>query len=145
MMMLDEPLSPFDQALKRPFLQQQPVVKRWSLFSQSTATTTSSTLVSSSINNDDDDFTRRGSQKYAAPIEEIVFARREESESDEEGSFVLARAMEEGKVVDADQALLMERHEDISQIHSDMQQLNAIQRGTYRRKHATNIHRVWNR
>jgi hypothetical protein len=129
MIMSEEPLSPFDQALKRPFLQEQPIVKRWSLFSQSTDTTSSSSSASSSAN-DDGDFARRGSQKYAAPIEEIIFAKNDGTVSGEEGSFVLASALEEGMVVDTNQALMMERNEGIKEIHSEMQQLNAIQRGT---------------
>jgi uncharacterized Fe-S radical SAM superfamily protein PflX len=64
---------------------------------------------------------------------EIVFSKQQEEVPNEEGSFVLARALEEGRVVDVNQALMTERHHDISHIHSEMQQLNAIQRGSLKR------------
>lgn len=130
---MEEALSPFDQALNRPFLDQQPIMKRWSLFSQSTVATTTS-MSSSSVSDNgatDERADRKNSQGYTAPIEEIVFAAGQEGiRGEEEGSFVLALALEEGRVVDSNEALMRERHEDISQIHSEMQQLNQIQRGS---------------
>jgi hypothetical protein len=130
---MEEGLSPFDQALNRPFLDQQPVTKRWSLFSQSTAATTTSMSSSSASDNGarGESAGRKLGQGYTAPIEEIVFAAGQENASEEEeGAFVLALALEEGRVVDSDVALMRERHEDISHIHSEMQQLNEIQRGS---------------
>lgn len=119
-----ENTSPFDEALSRPFLDEQPVKKRWSLFTQSTA---GSSEVDAEVPHP-----IAYSNRYTAPMEEIVFQpQNEEGDDDdeEEGSFVLANAVEEGRVVDANLALMRERHEDISQIHSEMQQLNEIQRG----------------
>ena len=121
-----ENASPFDEALSRPFLDEQPVKKRWSLFTQSSA-----------CSSEDDAQTPRAganSSRYSAPMEEIVFQSQKEAsdnndDEEEEGLFVLANAVEEGTVVDANLAIMRERHDDISHIHSEMQQLNEIQRG----------------
>jgi hypothetical protein len=130
---MEEALSPFDHALNRPFLDQQPVVKRWSLFSQSTAATTTS-MSSSSVSDNgarDESTGRKLGQSGSAPIEEIVFAAGQDILSEEEGAFVLALALEEGRVVDPNEALMRERHQDISHIHSEMLQLNQIQQGSF--------------
>jgi hypothetical protein len=130
---MEEALSPFDHALNRPFLDQQPIVKRWSLFSQSTAATTtsmSSSSVSDNSARDESTGRKQLGQSGPAPIEEIVFATGQDIASEEEGAFVLALAIEEGRVVDPNEALMRERHQDISHIRSEMQQLNQIQRGS---------------
>jgi len=84
-----------------------------------------------------------GRGEYEAPsrrhsIEEICFTIGDGGggeggdgvHPEEEGSFVLARMMEEG-IVDTDLALLRERHQNISDINREMKHINEIQKGKF--------------
>jgi hypothetical protein len=106
--------SPSQQDLSHPLLDHDPIKKEWSW---NTCTTTN---VSSS------DFSEGGYSTCSSLQGEMIEL---ESESmDEEGSFVLALALEEGRVTDLDRAVLEERHQGIVEINSSLRALNSIQK-----------------
>lgn len=117
--------SPFDEALARPFLD-EPVKKRWSLLTALTSSTTAS-----SQSSDDEkfsvDYREYEAPEVTLPVEEVVFESKED-EDEEEGAFVLASALEEGRALPFERALLEERHRDIADINREMRQINEIQK-----------------
>jgi hypothetical protein len=135
-MMLNDNSSPFDEALlSKPFLTNaQPAKKRWSLFASSSSSSKKFAL-SERENGYCDSVTVT---KYRAPVvveeEEITFqaAGTQEHETDEEeGSFVLAttKTFEKVSALDTNLGVMRERHEGISEIHAEIQQINEIQKG----------------
>ena len=143
--MLGQDISPFDEALSRPFLE-EPAKKKWSLLSNSTTASTIASIVSDYYGNDyapsssdDDDYSSDGSL-YEAPTlggdgddgdvegdESVVFAgtggyTEGLSQVQSSGSSRLTMLTS----VDLDLALLQERHETVAEVHGMMSQINVI-------------------
>lgn len=109
--------SPFDDALARP-LMDEPVKKRWSWLTSSTSSSEDSNV---SVNY----------REYEAPdIQVITFETPgQQAGVEEEGRFVLAAALEEGRPTDLEAAIFQERHAHLSEINADMHVINEIQKG----------------
>jgi hypothetical protein len=111
--------SPFDQALSKPLLLEEPIRKKWSLFSSSCHDSSSSSSSSTTVSSHDDD------QRYHPTT--LLQLEYEAPDLEEQGLMMTAALHEE--TIELDLAILRERHEEIREIHGSMNLVHDIQKG----------------